>query len=70
MLDLAIFLNINDPFKDNKWIDLYNRTVKLYGTCNSDEHPAQFQFDRLKTDQALPVFIFDLINKGGYQYGM
>jgi hypothetical protein len=32
--------------------------VKSYGMCTFNEHPAQFRFDTLKTDQALPVSIF------------
>ena len=44
--------------------------VDSYSTQNSNEHPAQFQFKRLKIDQVLPVSIFGLISKAGYLSGM
>ena len=36
--------------------------VDSYDMCNSNEQAIQFQSDRMKTDQALPVSIF--IQKG------
>ena len=58
MLDQALFLNSNALFKDYCWAERYSTTAKTYGTFNSDEHTAQYRFDRLKTDPALPLLIF------------
>ena len=48
---------------------LYNKMVKSYGTCNSNKQPAQFWFDRLKTDQDFPVYyvykLFGQLNRPG-----
>mgnify|MGYP006115847451 CR=1 FL=1 len=57
ILDQAMIFNTDFFFEDCCWwIDLYNKMVKSYGTCNFNEQPAQFWFDRLKTDQDLPVY--------------
>ena len=55
MFDQALFLNTNPHFKDCRWVESYNRMVDTYGMCNSNEQTAQCWFDRLKTDQVLPV---------------
>ena len=34
--------------------------VGSYGTRNFNEHTAQFRFDRLKPDQALPIYVVQL----------
>ena len=57
-LDQAIISNTNALFKDCPWVEPYNRTADSYGTFNSNEHPAQFQFNTLKIDQVSPVSIF------------
>ena len=36
--------------------------VELYCACDFDEQPAQFLFDRVKTDQDLPVYVIIQIN--------
>ena len=31
--------------------------ILSYCACKYDKHPAQFWFDRLKTDQDLPIYL-------------
>ena len=62
MFDQAIIFNIILLLHDCCWLDSYNMMVKTYNMCHStDEHPAQFWFNGLKTDQSLLLYAICII---------
>ena len=69
--DQVINLNRNTLFKDCHWIESNNLIVEQsYGmyTCHVDKHPAYFWLNRLKTDQALLLYIISIIWSDGYEF--
>ena len=61
MFDQALFSNTNALFKVYCWVERYNTTIRVNYMIDVDKLWSNSGLKRLKTDQALPVYLVRII---------